>query len=97
MSFSSWKVVRELLRHNDCGAIRQDDENRNLCHTFSDYFVDKICRLQSTVRDRLHMLNIVSAAGSSDLPYSGPGFSAITPVTVAEVLKLLRPVWAPGL
>ena len=85
-----WKVVRELLHHNDRGATRQDDENRNLCHTFSNYFVDKICRLQSTVRNKLHMLNIVSAAGSSDLPYSGPGFSAISPVTAAEVLKLLH-------
>ena len=36
------------------------------------------------------MLNIVSAAGSSVLPYSGPGFSAIAPVTAAEVLKPLH-------
>ena len=33
---------------------------------------------------------IVSAAGSSDLPHSGPGFSAIVPVTAVEVLKLLH-------
>ena len=36
------------------------------------------------------MLNIVSTAVSSDLPYSGPGFSAIAPITAAEVLKLLH-------
>ena len=75
--------VNELLHCHATDKTRTDDENRNLCLTFSDFFVSKIAQLKSAISAKLTSLPCTPAF--HDSPHSGPPLSYLPP----EVHKIV--------
>jgi hypothetical protein len=82
-----WRVVKELLHTADRDNTATDSENRELCCTFSDFFVSKINALKASVSARLSSLHPCPVL--LDSLRSTEPFYCIPQVSSAEVFKLL--------
>jgi len=90
-----WRVINELLHSADPDRTRTDVENRELCHTFADFFSAKITSLKLTICEKLSRLS-QPTTGQTVLTFSDDSFhtgcllDSLAPVTPDEVLKVLN-------
>ena len=84
-----WKLLNDLLHSHDTDRTRTEDENRHLCTAFSNFFTDKITKLRNSVSNTLRSLPASLPSHESFPPHCGPIFDILSPVTAAEVRKLL--------
>ena len=83
-----WGIIKELLHSTDSDNTRTDDECRELCNTFSSFFVSKIASLKLAINDKITRLS--STLCFPDPPHSGPLFDSLPLVTPDEVLRILQ-------
>ena len=63
-----WDTIKNILHSCDSDNSRTEDENLKLCHSFADFFVNKINDLKKTIEARLLLLQ---GPVFQDIPYSG--------------------------
>ena len=81
-----WRVVKSLLHSDRSPPCRSDCENVSLCHTFSNFFTDKITSLKRAVAAETASL---SSPCPSDNHHTGESFTDLITVTPDEVKKVL--------
>jgi len=86
ISAESQRPIYQLIRITLTQSTRTDDENRQLCTDFSNFFTDKIVKLRASVSDRLSAL---LPSRLSFLAHNGSVLNKLDPVTADEVHKLL--------
>ena len=79
-----WTVVRELLHTNT--SLTDKYNSPDMCTNFANFFNAKIAKLKSAIAADL---NQCISPHISDLPCTSSHLFNITPVTSAEVFKLL--------
>ena len=85
---SRWKAVKKLLRSSDQDNTRSEVENQSLCISFSIFFSTKIQTLKANIKTKL--ATISPLCSTSEAIFIGQPLFTFTPVSPAEVPKLLR-------
>jgi len=74
-----WRIVNELLHSRSTDKTRTDDENKQLCSTFADFFVSKIVQLKSQISAKLASFSHIPPF--PDPPNTGLPLNYLPPVT----------------
>jgi len=85
---ATWRTAQTLL-HSRKKVVHDDAECANLVGMFSQFFVDKVRRIRDSITSALQQSSPRVFAAR---PHTGPEFSAIQPVTIDEVRKLLTSI-----
>jgi len=84
-----WRVVKTLLHSDRSPSCRSDDDNSSLCHTFSNFFTDKITSLKRAVATETVALGTPCPP---DNHHKGTSFHDLAPVTSDEVRRVLSSI-----
>ena len=84
-----WATIKNILHSCDSDNSHTENENLKLCHSFTDFFINKINDLKKTIEARLLLLQ---GPVFQDVPYSGTSLQNRPPVTPSEILKLLSSI-----
>jgi Reverse transcriptase (RNA-dependent DNA polymerase) len=85
-----WRLVKELLHSDDRPASVSAQESASLARSFTSFFQDKLTLLASNISAKIPHLQ--SQTSPLSVPSSDPPstYCSFTPVTLAEVDRLLR-------
>jgi len=86
------RIVNELLHSRSTDKTRTDDENKQLCSTFADFFISKIVQLKSQISAKLASFSHIPPFPDPPTPNTGLPLNYLPPVTHAEVYKILTSV-----
>ena len=85
---ATWRTAQTLL-HSRQKVVHDDAECADLVGKFSQFFVDKVRRIQDSITSALQQSSTRVFAAR---PHTGPELSAFQPVTIDEVRKLLTSI-----